>query len=145
MEKLIVFALLLMTMVPLVIATKRSKKGKSGKAALITNICMFFALGIGIIIALPLSASAAGETSEAVVAAAGNLSVGTGMAYIAAALSTGLACLGAGVAVASAASAAIGASSENPSMFAKSIIFVALAEGIAIYGMLISFQIVGKL
>ena len=145
MEKLIVFALLLMTMVPLVIATKRSKKGKSGKAALITNICMFFALGIGIIIALPLSASAAGETSEAVAAAAGNLSVGTGMAYIAAALSTGLACLGAGVAVASAASAAIGASSVNPSMFAKSIIFVALAEGIAIYGMLISFQIVGKL
>ena len=145
MEKLIVFALLLMTMVPLVIATKRSKKGKSGKAALITNICMFFALGIGIIIALPLSASAAGETSEAVAAAAGNLSVGTGMAYIAAALSTGLACLGAGVAVASAASAAIRASSENPSMFAKSIIFVALAEGIAIYGMLISFQIVGKL
>ena len=145
MEKLIVFALLLMTMVPLVIATKRSKKGKSGKAALITNICMFFALGIGIIIALPLSASAAGETSEAVAAAAGNLSVRTGMAYIAAALSTGLACLGAGVAVASAASAAIGASSENPSMFAKSIIFVALAEGIAIYGMLISFQIVGKL
>ena len=121
MEKLIVFALLLMTMVPLVIATKRSKKGKSGKAALITNICMFFALGIGIIIALPLSASAAGETSEAVAAAAGNLSV------------------------ASAACAAIGASSENPSMFAKSIIFVALAEGIAIYGMLISFQIVGKL
>ena len=57
MEKLIVFALLLMTMVPLVIATKRSKKGKSGKAALVTNICMFFALGIGIIIALPLSAS----------------------------------------------------------------------------------------
>ena len=145
MEKLIVFALLLMTMVPLVIATKRSKKGKSGKGALITNICMFFALGIGIIIALPLSASAAGETTEAVAASAGNLSVGTGMAYIAAALSTGLACLGAGVAVASAASAAIGASSENPSMFAKSIIFVALAEGIAIYGMLISFQIVGKL
>ena len=145
MEKLIVFALLLMTMVPLVIATKRSKNGKSGKAALITNICMFFALGIGIIIALPLSASSAGETTEAVATAAGNLSVGTGMAYIAAALSTGLACLGAGVAVASAASAAIGASSENPSMFAKSIIFVALAEGIAIYGMLISFQIVGKL
>lgn len=145
MEKLIVFALLLMTMVPLVIATKRSKKGKSGKAALITNICMFFALGIGIIIALPLSASAAGETSEAVAAAAGNLSVGTGMAYIAAALSTGLACLGAALPLLPPASAAIGASSENPSMFAKSIIFVALAEGIAIYGMLISFQIVGKL
>lgn len=145
MEKIIVFALLLMTMIPLIIASKRSKNGKSGKAALITNICMFFALGIGIIIALPLTASAAGETAEVVASATGNLSVGTGMAYIAAALSTGLACLGAGVAVASAASAAIGASSENPSMFAKSIIFVALAEGIAIYGMLISFQIVGKL
>ena len=144
MEKLIVLALLLMTMIPLIIAEKRTKNGKSGKAALITNICMFFALGIGIIIALPLTAAAA-ETTETAVAAAGNLSVGTGMAYIAAALSTGLACLGAGVAVASAASAAIGASSENPSMFAKSIIFVALAEGIAIYGMLISFQIVGKL
>ena len=98
MEKLIVLALLLMTMIPLVIAAKRSKNGKSGKAALITNICMFFALGIGIIIALPLTAAAA-ETTETAVAAAGNLSVGTGMAYIAAALSTGLACLGAGVAV----------------------------------------------
>ena len=144
MEKLIVLALLLMTMIPLVIAAKRSNNGTSGKAALIPNICMFFALVIDIIIALPLTAAAA-ETTETAVAAAGNLSVGTGMAYIAAALSTGLACLGAGVAVASAASAAIGASSENPSMFAKSIIFVALAEGIAIYGMLISFQIVGKL
>ena len=61
-----------------------------------------------------------------------------------AALATGLSCIGAGIAVASSASAAIGAISENPKTFGKALIFVALAEGVALYGMLISIQILAK-
>ncbi len=81
-----------------------------------------------------------------VLAAAGDsMSVGTGMAYLAAALVTGLSCIGGGIAVASAASAALGAISEDSSILGKSLIFVGLAEGVALYGLIISFMILGKL
>ena len=63
------------------------------------------------------------------------------MKFLGAALSTGLACIGAGIAVASSASAALGAISEDPKIMGKSLIFVALAEGIALYGLIISLLI----
>ena len=78
-------------------------------------------------------------------AAGDSMSVGTGMAYLAAALVTGLSCIGGGIAVASAASAALGAISEDSSILGKSLIFVGLAEGVALYGLIISFMILGKL
>ena len=53
--------------------------------------------------------------------------------------------LGAGIAVAAAAPAAIGAFSEDPKAFGKSLIFVALGEGVAIYGLLISILILNNL
>lgn len=67
-----------------------------------------------------------------------------GLGYIAAALSTGLAAIGAGIAVGSGAPAAIGALTEDPKSFGKSLIFVALGEGIALYGMLISILILNS-
>ena len=67
-----------------------------------------------------------------------------GSAMIGVALSTGLASLGAGIAVAFTGSAAIGAISENPRMLGRSLIFVGLAEGIAIYGLIISIMIFGR-
>ena len=69
----------------------------------------------------------------------------TGLGYIGAALATGLSGIGGGIAVASAASAALGAISEDQSMFGKSLIFAGLAEGIALYGLIISFMILGRL
>lgn len=69
----------------------------------------------------------------------------TGLGYIAAALVTGLSCVGGGIAVASAASAALGAISEDSSVLGKSLIFVGLAEGVCLYGLIISFMILGKL
>ena len=60
-------------------------------------------------------------------------------------LSTGLSCVGGGIAVASAASAALGAISEDSSALGKSLIFVGLAEGVCLYGLIISFMILGKL
>ena len=69
----------------------------------------------------------------------------TGRGYIAAALVTGLSCIGGGIAVASAASAALGAISEDSSVLGKSLIFVGLAEGVCLYGLIISFMILGNL
>jgi len=62
-------------------------------------------------------------------------------ASLAAGISTGLAALGAGVAVSGTGAAAIGAIAEKPEALGRSLIFVGLAEGVAIYGLLISFLV----
>ena len=82
---------------------------------------------------------AAEETAAAVSNSA------AGMGYLSAALATGLSCLGGGIAVSAAASAALGAISEDSSILGKSLIFVGLAEGVCLYGLIISFMILGKL
>lgn len=60
---------------------------------------------------------------------------------MAAALAVGLSAIAAGIAVAVTGSAAIGGMTQNPDIFGRSLIFVGLAEGIAIYGLIISFMI----
>ena len=86
---------------------------------------------------MPVFASA--EGAEAAAEAADGLA--NGLKYIGAALSTGMATIGTGIAVGYAAPAAIGATSEDEKNFTKSLIFVALGEGVAIYGLLISILI----
>ena len=63
---------------------------------------------------------------------------------MAAAICTSIAGIGGGIAVGSAAPAAIGATSEDPKAFGKALIFVALGEGIALYGLLVSILILAK-
>jgi V/A-type H+-transporting ATPase subunit K len=65
--------------------------------------------------------------------------------YMAAALATGLSALGAAVAVASVGAAAVGALAEKPELFGRVLILVGLAEGIAIYGVIISVLILNRL
>lgn len=68
-----------------------------------------------------------------------------GMGLLAAGIVTGLAGIGGGIAVAAGAPAAIAATSEDPKAFGKSLIFVALGESIALYGVVISILILNKL
>ena len=65
--------------------------------------------------------------------------------YVAAALATGLAALGAAYAVAVVGAAAVGAMAEKPELFGRVVILVGLAEGIAIYGVIVSVLILNKL
>jgi V/A-type H+-transporting ATPase subunit K len=65
--------------------------------------------------------------------------------FIAAALATGLSSLGAGIAVASVGSAAIGAMAEKPELLGRALIMVGLAEGIAIYGLIVSILILNRI
>jgi V/A-type H+-transporting ATPase subunit K len=67
-----------------------------------------------------------------------------GLAYVAAALSTGLAALAAGYAVGRVGSAGIGAIAEKPELFGRVLVLVGLAEGIAIYGLIISILILNR-
>ena len=109
------------------------------KTALGVNLFLFFGTMIlAAVLMFSGSAMAAEETAAAGVSAAG-------LGYISAALSTGLSCLGGGIAVSAAASAALGAISEDSSILGKSLIFVGLAEGVCLYGLIISFMILGQL
>lgn len=110
---------------------------QSAKMRLLTHICGFFG-AVALTLCLSMTNAFAAEASIT-----GTLAQGLG--FIAAALSTGCSALGAGIAVAAAAPAAIGAFSENENNFGKSLIFVALGEGVAIYGLLISILIINSL
>jgi len=111
------------------------------KKTLVANV--FFYFGAFVIATIMLFGGEPVQAAEAAVAAEGSLA--TGLGYISAALATGMSCVGGGIAVASAASAALGAISEDSSALGKSLIFVGLAEGVCLYGLIISFMILGKL
>lgn len=65
--------------------------------------------------------------------------------YLSAAIAVGASSLGAGVAVAVVGSAAMGAMSEKPELAGRLLIFIGLAEGIAIYGLIVAVMILGRL
>ena len=65
--------------------------------------------------------------------------------FIGAALATGMSSLGAGFAVAKVGTAAVGALAEKPELFGRLLIFIGLAEGIAIYGLIVSILMLNRL
>jgi len=109
--------------------------------AALVGVGVLLAAAAGLLVATPLvwaaTASAAGGA-----AVAGD-AFGWGLA--AAAISTALAALGAGFAVGKVGTAAIGALAEKPELFGRLLIFVGLAEGIAIYGLIVSILILNRL
>jgi V/A-type H+-transporting ATPase subunit K len=67
-----------------------------------------------------------------------------GTALIAAAIAVAGSSIGAAIAVAYTGAAALAAMSERPEMFGRSMVIVGLAEGIAIYGLIIAIILVGQ-
>jgi len=95
------------------------------------------AAGIGMMwLASPTAAMAAGLAQGAVTA--------DPYATLAAAIATGLGSIGAGLAVSATGAAAVGAIAEKPESFGRALIFVGMAEGIAIYGLIISFMVLNR-
>lgn len=136
------FVLLLIIALPLLAIYIRAKHGKKGKAPLIANFCCFFGLMLfGAVFCFTQSA----EAADAAGGIATSDGFATGMGYLSAALAVGLSGIGGGIAVASSASAALGALSENDGVFGKALIFVGMAEGVALYGLLIAFMIISGL
>ena len=137
MLPLLIVALLFL---PVYAAITKKKDGKSLRRAMITNICAFGAVMLAAV-ALPLG----GFVSAAENGAASISASAQGLGFLSAALSVGVACIGCGIAVGNAATAAIGALAEEPKSFSKALIFVALGEGVGIYGVLIAIMIINKL
>lgn len=134
-----VAALILSIIVPFGYYLIGEKSRKRYKTTIGVNAFFFFgAFAIASVMLL-------GGPEVQAASADGGAAMATGLGYIAAALVTGLSCVGGGIAVASAASAALGAISEDSSVLGKSLIFVGLAEGVCLYGLIISFMILGQL
>jgi V/A-type H+-transporting ATPase subunit K len=75
----------------------------------------------------------------------GQMSVGMGLALIGAGIPTALSTVGAGIAVGPIGAASLAAVAEKPEIFGRTLIYLGLAEGIAIYGLVVSILLLGKI
>lgn len=134
---LLPLAIVVLLSLPVIARIKNFTDGKKCKNAIIGNLCTFFGIML-LAVVLPVGSMVSAEA----VAATEEVISSAGMGYLSAALAVGLGSIGCGIAVANAAPAAIGAVAEEPSCFGKAMIFVALGEGVALYGFLIAFLII---
>jgi V/A-type H+-transporting ATPase subunit K len=104
---------------------------------------MRWQIGLFMLVTLGLMASSAMAAETAAVGAGageGNISKAVGVA-LAAAVVGALAIVGAGYAVGRVGSAALGAMAERPELFVRALVFVALAEGLAVVGFALAIVI----
>jgi len=73
------------------------------------------------------------------------ISLGRGLALIGIGLPTALAAIGAGIALGPVGSASLAVIAEKPEMFGRTLIYMGLAEGIAIYGLVMSILLLGRI
>ena len=95
------------------------------------------ALGVSDALAAPETGAAAEGLKE--------MSVGMGLAMIGVGIPTGLSTIGAGIAVGPIGAASLAAITEKPENLGRTLIYLGLAEGIAIYGLVISILLLNKL
>jgi V/A-type H+-transporting ATPase subunit K len=86
--------------------------------------------------------SGGGEADPSQAAPADGESVKYGL--MAAAVAFGLGAIGAGIAIAHVGAAAVGAVAEKPQIAGQALIFVALAEGLVVFGFITALMILGK-
>ncbi len=123
---------------------KENKVGRCQKVAIKVSVFLVFALCAATLVVVSVKAAEAGRkptTSGEEKALTPEAARVAGMGLLAAAICTGVGCLGAGIAVAYVGAAALGTIGERPEIGGRALIFVGLAEGIAIYGLIIAIMI----
>lgn len=135
----------LVPMIPAVIYFLRNRKNSPvGATRSLMNGIKVFNLVLGLMmagfglvwLASPQTVMAAGLAAPAATA--------DPYASLAAAIATGVATLSAGIAVSNTGAAALGAIAERPETFGRALVFVGLAEGIGIYGLIIAVLILNR-
>jgi len=124
-------------------ARRRFRRLVRGQAVAV--MLVYTAVLMWMITAAAAQGAPQGEAGGSPAAATGGLSAGDGIALLGSALATGLAVLGAGYAVGTVGSAALGVVAEKPEMFGRTLVFIGLAEGLAIYGLVISILLLQQL
>lgn len=109
------------------------------RLVLATNALLLMAALVLLLVAVTAEPSSAAALPAAAEPAAAN-----GSALIGAAIAVAGSSIGAAIAVAYTGSAALAAMSERPELFGRAMVIVGLAEGIAIYGLIVSVILIGK-
>ncbi|MDX9955582.1 MAG: ATP synthase subunit C [Anaerolineae bacterium] len=145
MNRIIAVLIALLPLIPAgVFLLRRHKQGPAAATrhfilglSTVNLVVAFLVLGLGLVwFFAPSLVAAAGLAQEA---------AGTdAYASLAAGIAVGLGSVGAAYAVGTTGSAAVGAVAEKPEVFGRALIFVGLAEGIAIYGLIIAFIILNR-
>lgn len=110
------------------------------KGGLLASLALF-GLGLAGVMLLGMQEAMAAEP----MAAGGEITLGKGLALLGIGLPTGLAAIGAAIALGPIGSAALAVIAEKPEMFGRTLIYMGLAEGIAIYGLVMSILLLGKI
>ncbi|MEW6676445.1 MAG: ATP synthase subunit C [Pseudomonadota bacterium] len=111
------------------------------KGGLLANFLMF-ALGLAGLLFLGAQDALAVEPAAV---AAGEISLGKGLALIGIALPTAVAAIGAALALGPIGAAALAVTAEKPEIFGRTLVYMGLAEGVAIYGLVMSILMLGKI
>lgn len=110
------------------------------RGGMLANL-LLFGLGLAGVMLLGVQDVLAAEPA---VEAAG-ISLGQGLALLGIGLPTGLAAIGAAIALGPIGSASLAVVAEKPEMFGRTLIYIGLAEGIAIYGLVMSILLLGRI
>ena len=114
------------------------------RPAIGTNLALFVAAQAAMIFLGIREVMAASETVE-VMAAGGEISLGMGLAIIGVGIPTALSTIAAGIAVGPIGAASLAVLAEKPEIFGRTLIYLGLAEGIAIYGLVVSILLLDKI
>jgi V/A-type H+-transporting ATPase subunit K len=112
------------------------------KPAMGTQLIAFVGAQIGLLV---MGVSDAMAEVEAATAAAPEISIGMGLAMLGVGIPTGLSTIGAGIAVGPIGAASLAAVMERPEALGRTLIFLGLAEGIAIYGLVMSILLLNRI
>lgn len=110
------------------------------KGVVAANLLLFVAAQLGLLF-LGIQDVMAAETA----AATKEISVGMGLAMIGVGIPTAVATIGAGIAVGPVGAASLAVIAEKPEVFGRSLVYLGLAEGIAIYGLVVTILMLGKI
>lgn len=110
------------------------------KGILGSNVLVF--VGASIVVLL---LEAQDVLAQQTVASHGEISIGLGLSLLGAGIPTALAAIGAGLAVGPVGAASLAVIAEKPEMFGRTLIYLGLAEGIAIYGLVVTILLLGKI
>ena len=105
------------------------------------NLLVFVGAEIGLLILgiQDVMAQPAGDATTP------EISIGMGLALIGSGIPTALATIGAGIAVGPVGAASLAVIAEKPEIFGRTLIYLGLAEGIAIYGLVVTILMLGKI
>ncbi|MFQ6021102.1 MAG: ATP synthase subunit C [Acidiferrobacterales bacterium] len=120
---------------------KHAKVRRWLKGAVGANLLVFVIAQVGLVLLAIQDVMAQPAAAEA----AKEISVGLGLALIGIGIPTALATIGAGIAVGPVGAASLAVIAEKPEIFGRTLVYLGLAEGIAIYGLVVTILLLGQI